>query len=447
MAIKYCASIDNIVKPVVTMNGDRVVQARVVNQVGEIPSATVLIKPEDVSKYSSPDQEVKLNISNVPGGGMLFKGYLSGVNFSNMSGNISAGVDIIHKARDLQETSSVVPGASKSGNAEVESILYREPKKLMEDSSGAYQAFDLTKPFPNAICDGLIEWLNSSFQTQIPDSQAGEKAKAISMLSSISSESKDMGTFFAPELKHRASRFISNILERSHISSDIWDVLSIIIGSFDATLVCLPDGRIIMTPNFCGVKASSNEIQSEIIQKMDRSCQIKRSPKECLIMAPVCTSQIYNKAKPNPVAQAVDSNPGTRGSLFISAPGWIGDIDAKGGAELGKKGMDKLAEAILYREAHKTRTFNIVTPICRSAVPGTCATFIPASGVKNFNGSPIDIFEEKFDGYCYKIEHILDVESWTTIFHFQSCVESSSGIQKLGKHPLFPEAKMIEWDK
>jgi hypothetical protein len=446
MAIKYCAFLDNIVKPEVTLNGDRVVQARVVNQVGEIPTATVLIKPEDAIKYTSPDQELQLKISNTPGAGLLFKGYLSGVNFSNMSGNISAGVDIIHKARDLQETSSVVPGVSKSGNAEMETILYRDKKKIMEGQSGAYQKFDINKPFPEAICTGIIDWLNSVKTTQIPKSRAGEKDKAISMLSWIASNSTDMGKFFAPDLIDRVCKFCSNILERSHISSDIWDVLSIIIGSFDATLVCMPDGRIIMTPNFCGVSASGNDVQSEIIQKMDRSCQIKRSPKECVIMSNVCLYSVKNEPTRCAVAQSVDENPGSRGSLLVSAPGWCSDIDSKKGADLAQRGMDSLSKAILYREAHKTRTFNIVTPICRSAVPGTCATFIPASGVKNFNGQPIDIFEEKFDGYCYKVEHILDVESWTTIFHFQACVEESSGIKKLSNHPLFPDAKMIKWD-
>jgi len=429
------------------MNGDRVVQARVVNQVGEIPSATVLIKPEDVSKYSSPDQELEIKISNTPGSGTLFKGYLSGVNFSNMSGNISAGVDIIHKARDLQETSSVVPGVTKSGNAEMETILYRKKKSLKAEESGAYQSFDLDKPFPKAICDGIINWLNSVQTTQIPDSRAGEKAKAISMLSFIASQSEDMGKLFSTAgIQDKTNKFISNILERSHISSDLWDVLSIIIGSFDATLVCMPDGRVIMTPNFCGVKSSENSIQSEIIQKMDRSSQIKRSPKECIIMNPVSLSSIQNKPSKCQVAQAVDNNPGTRGSMLVSAPGWCADIDKKSSSKLAKKGMDNLAEAILHREAHKTRTFNIITPICISAVPGTCATFIPASGVKNFDGKPVDIFEEEFDGYCYKVEHILDVESWTTIFSFQACVEKSAGIKKLANHPLFPGAKMIKWD-
>lgn len=447
MAIKYCALIDNIVKPEVTLNGDRVVQARIVNQIGEIPTATVIIKPEEVTKYTSPDQELALTISNVPGSGTIFKGYLSGVNFSNMNGNISAGVDIIHKARDLQETSSVVPGVSKSGNAEVSTILYRDPQKIFGNLSGAYQKFDVTKPFPKAICDGVIDWLNSVRQngTTIKESNAGEKAKAISMLSAIAKNSEDMGNFFDSGATERVSRFCSNVLERSHVSSDIWDTLSILIGAFDATLLCHPDGRVIMTPNFCGVKSQQNEIPSEIIEKMDRSSQIKRSPKECLIMSNVTMAQDKNMAVSCPIAQAVDKNPGTRGSMLISAPGWCADLDSNKANDLAQKGMDKLAEAILYREAHKTRTFNVITPVCPGAVPGVSAKFVPASGVKNFDGNPVEIFEEEFDGYCYKIEHILDIETWTTTFYFQSCVESSSGINKLSKHPLFPSAKMVEW--
>jgi hypothetical protein len=444
--MKYCAEINQIVKPKVTVNGDRVVQARIVNQVGEISRATVLIKPEDVIKYSTPDQRITINIDNVPGGGPIFTGLLSGTSFSNMNGNINAGLDVIHKARDLQETSSLVPGVSKAGNAEVDVLLYRKKTKVKDSAPSAYQDFDLTKPFPDAICDGINEWLKSVNPKGIlPPSSAGDKAVAMGMISSIAKNSPEMGKFFEPGLRSRASQFITNILEKGHVSSDIWDVMSVIVGAFDATLVCMPDGTVKMTPNFCMIKNMGNKIPSEIIQKIDRSSQIRRSPKECLIMSSVTYDQVRNKPVKNPVGQYTDPNPGTRGNMFVAAPGWCNDLTSKKAADYAKKGMNALAKAMLNREAHKTRTFNVITPICPGAVPGTGAHFTPASGVKNFDGQQVDIFEENFDGYCYRVEHILDVESWTTIFSFQSCVEDSANISKDTKHPLFPDAKMIEW--
>ena len=170
---------------------------------------------------------------------------------------------------------------------------------------------------------------------------------------------------------------------------------------------------------------------------------MKRSPKECLIVGTVGLSGLYNFHEPNVVGKYSSDMPGLRGSLLLTVPGWCNDMSGEVAADAAKKALDKLAEANVLRFAHKEKTFNIVTPPCPDVMPGTGAKFQPTSGLKNFNGQRVKIFEEKFDGYCYKIQHLLEPTNFCTVFWFSTALESV--YKKPGAHPLFPEGEMISW--
>ena len=242
--MKYVGKINDIAKPKVTANGSPLVSVSVNNQVGEIATCSLLMKPEDADKFMSPDMEVTVEISGDSGGGTIFTGYVSGINVSHMSGNLSAGVDLVHtKARDLNETSTLVPGVVPGGNVDVKTILYKKTSALAGERSGAYSGFRVTESsFGKAITEGLIEFIESqgvSSTNGFDPSDAGEKGKAIAALGSI--EDKCGNLSVPSELAGQINAYITGLLSRAAGSSSVWDMLSIICGAFDAVIVCKPD--------------------------------------------------------------------------------------------------------------------------------------------------------------------------------------------------------------
>lgn len=442
----YVGKINDIAKPKVTANGVPLVSASVNNQVGEIATCSLLMKPEDVDNFIQPDTEVTVSIAGDSGVGDIFKGYVSGINVSHMSGSLSAGVDLVHiHARDLNETSSLVPGVVPGGNVDVATILFKKKNALKDEPSGAYFKFPFDEEtFTTALAHGLREWLDSqmvSYTNGFNPSSAGDKGRVIDILGKIEDK---CGKLDVPDALYRQiNTFISGILSRGASTSTVWDMLSVIAGSFDAVLVCKPDGTLAMCPNFSAIKSSGNTIPGEIIQKFDRSAQMKRSPKECLMVGSVGLSAVYNNYQPNSVGHYTSDLPGLRGSLLLTAPGWCSQMGEKL-AEASKEAMDKLAEANVLRFAHREKTFNVITPPCPNVLPGTSASFKPTSGLKNFDGEKVKIFEEKFDGYCYKIQHFLETNNFCTVFWFSTALEEKI-YKKPKSHPLFPDGQMLEW--
>lgn len=446
--MNYIGKIDSVIKPIVTANGVNVVAVKVNNRIGDIPTCSISVLPEDVRKFEDIDTEVTVSVQP---GGTLFKGYPTGISCSNMNGSISAGVDLIHVARDLAETSSLVPGMVPGGTADIKTWLFLPEGLKANATSGKDIIFPVsTKPFGEAICEGITKFLeatNLSYVNGFSISEAGEKSKAISMIREIGSNSKETGNLAgATFLVERAvSGYCQGVLSRVGGSATMWDVLSEILGSFDCYLSCKPDGKVVIVPNFTGVSASGNSIESSIIQKFDRSAVSPRSPKECKIVG---TKYAQNKAQsflPGEMGSATSSLPGSRGTMVMSVPGWldtaIWDSDT---GEARQKLMDKYAEAVIMRHSNEQKTFNLMCPVCPGVFPGTSAKFQPASSIKAFDGGKVSSFDKTFDGYCYSVEHYLSTGSFCTTFMFKTALETDR-YQKQGSHPLFEGAKMLEW--
>ena len=351
----FIAQKDSIVYPKVLIGGKSVVSARVINQVNEIPTATIYLKPEDLSSFS-PDQEVTLQISDAPNAGPIFTGLVSSVNFSNMNGQLTAGIDLKHKAKHLDEASGLVPGLVPGGNYDVDTLIFKPEDSVAGESSGAYFSFDVSKPFPEAICGtkntGLIGWLNSVYPSTCDgfvEVDAGDKQKTISILEQIKADSEPM-MFTYPGLYRKTSQYCEGILNRATTSSTIWDMLMVILGSFDCCLVCKPDGKVIITPNWCGVKSQGNAIDSSSITKFDLSSLTPRNIKQCSIIGSVGSTIKGNKMKNSVMGQYSEEGVSVGGAMFMSAPGWINDIHVKE-TDIGtqKNALDKLAQCILYK--------------------------------------------------------------------------------------------------
>jgi hypothetical protein len=444
--MNYVGKINDIAKPEVKANGVPLVSVSVNNQVGEIATCSCQMKPEDVTNFMSPDMEVTVEISGDAGGGTIFKGYVTGINMTHMSGNLAAGIDLTHtKGRDLNETSVSVPGLVPGGNVDVETILFHESSAQQGEEISPYFTFDVIEgSFGGAITKGLSKWIETQMVSTtigFDPSDAGEKGKAIAALGAIEDKCGKLNV--PPELAGQIDMFIHGILNRAGGSSSVWDILSVILGAFDVVLVCKPDGELAMCPNYSGISAQGNTVPGEIIQKFDRSAQMKRSPKECLIVGSTSFAGQQHNLEPNVVGKYSSTMPGLRGTLMLSVPGWCTNMSQYVAQDIAKKALDSLAEANVLRFAHKEKTFNLVTPPCPDVMPGTGAKFQPTSGLKNFDGQKVKVFEEQFDGYCYKVQHLLEPSNFCTVFWFATALESA--YSKPSKHPLFPAGEMLSW--
>ena len=445
--MNYVGKINDIAKPEVTANGIPVVSVSVNNQVGEIATCSCTVKPEDVEGLMSPDTVVTVEIAGDSGGGTIFTGYVSGVNMTHMSGSLSAGVDLTHiKGRDLNNASVTVPGVIPGGNVDVKTILYHEAAALQGgENASPYFSFKMSDgSFGKQLTSGMIKWIESnkvSSTINFDPSDSEEKGKAIAALGSI----EDLcGKLDVPsQLDGNIDIFLHSNLARGGSSSSAWDMLSVLAGAFDAVLVCKPDGELAICPNYSGIKSQGNTVPSEIIQKFDRSAQMKRSPKECLIVGSIRLDGLHNALQPNAIGKHVSNIQGLRGTLLLSVPGWANTMSTSTSTELATRSLDNLAEANILRYAHKEKTFNLITPPCPGVMPGTSASFQPTSGLKNFDGGRVSVFEEKFDGYCYKIQHLLEYNNFCTVFWF--CTALESAYSKPSSHPLFPGGSMLSW--
>ena len=451
--MKYIGKINSIVKPTVKANGVNIVAAKITNRVGEIPTCSLSVLPEDVEAFDDIDKLVTVQISGTGGSGMIFAGYPTGLSCSNMSGSVSAGVDLVHTARDLDETSSLVPGIVPASNADVNTFLYH-PKGLVQGVGGSLNVkFPVhEKEFGPAICEGMIAFLKRTNISSSPDfipSAAGEKGKAIGMLEAIGAASeKTSGKLKGVDASAASwiESYCTGMLSRGGNSATIWDVLSMIVAAFDSCLICKPDGSVVISPNFNGVKAGKNTISPEILQKFDRSCVSTRSPQECRIVGDVQSSLVGNLFKPATIGTAVSPYPGSRGTMVMSCPGWLSNMMTITDEQRAKKKqlMDNYALSVIMRYSQENQTFSLVCPVCPEVFPGTCATFKPASSIKSFDGGKIGAFEKKYDGYCYQIEHYLSSSTFCTSFMFKTALEAGK-YPKQSSHPLFESAKMMEW--
>lgn len=447
----YIGQADQIVRPQVTINGMPVSAVRMTNRVGEIPTCSVSLLPEHVNEFNNIDTPVVVMAEQY---GVIFSGYPTGISCSNMNGNISAGVDLIHPARDLAETSVVVPGVTPGSNADIQTWLYYpNEKKAGQNSSRDIDCDIESKSFGKAVCDSIIEFIQHnrpSATNGFDVSDAGDKEKAIKMLQVIGEFSEETSGKLAGAsgfMRKAVSEHVTSVLKRAGNSATIWDTLSSIIAAFDSYLVCMPGGTVFICPNFTGVKAQSNFIEPKIIQKFDKSSISPRSPKECKVISTKYAQQKAQATSVGVMGSATSDLKGARGTMVMAAPGWLDsmywDFSTQAKAQR-KKLMDAFAKSVLMRHCHEQKTFSIMSIPCPNVFPGTCATFQPASKIKSFINGQLSDFDKTFDGYCFSVEHYISTQSFYTAFQFKTALETDT-YEKQESHPLYEGATMVEW--
>lgn len=435
---------DGVEKAEVTANGVPVSGVQAVYQVGQIATCSFTTLPENIEGFNSPDQEVVILAKGKSAQGEIFRGYVTGTNFSNMTGNIQAGVNLVHRARDLDETNCIMPGVVAGSAADQKAIIYKGHGFDKSNTNRISIKIPSGGDFGKALCEGIAKCVErvvvNSATSGFNQPTAGEKARATALLRSIESST---GPFPFSRLQQRVNVFLTSAITMGSSGSNIWDLLSGILSSFDLTLSCGPQGRVAIIPNFSGVKAQGMAVPTSIIQKFDQSSEMKRSPSEAIVVAKgVGSAGSTEVASAGAIGKATVPTPGSRGSLMLGAPGWLtgvkGDFLKNSKAE-----MDAFAKAMLIREISRLKTCNLICPVIPGAMPGSSMTFQHLSGVKGFNKGTIKAFNRTFDGYCWKVTHQIGTEGMNTVLHFQNV--SDGNVEKQSSHPIWTGGKMPTW--
>ena len=450
--MNFIGKANSVHTPIVRLNGVPVTSVSAHSEAGGIPTCQVGVKPEDLEQFTSPDQTGEVTVD----GQTLFFGYIVGVGYSNMNGNLTPSVSLIHVARDLDETTTLIPGIMPGSTSDVGSLLFVKDSSVASYHSGLYKfQMNWEKDFGAAICEGMINLIQQIVAPDpngyLPPSVAGDKNKAIAMLTKIGGWSK-IGKFAFTNggIKSNARIALAGCVERAGTSSSIWDTLSGMLAAFDCGLVCKPQGEVTIMPNFAGIAAKEITIPTGVIQKVDKSSLMVRSPKECLVMAQISpgnSMRTYsNQTKTAKIGQYSSSLPGARGAMLLSCPGWLNGVNRAdmepGGPETSA--INAYAASQVWAYANRQKTFNIVTPVCIGAFPGVCATFAPFAGLKGFDGGQIPGLSHEIDGYCKSIDHVLSGGTFCTIFRFECALEKNF-YTKQPYHQFFPNAEMAKW--
>ena len=178
-----------ITKPAVNLNGVPVSFVNVHHEVGAISTCDVGVRAEDLGLFNVPDT---LGTVSMDSGDTLFFGYISGIGYTNMRGGLTPTVSLIHGARDLDETTSLIPGLMPGSTSDVGTVLYSGGSSVggsIDLSNINRLNIDVSQPFDSALCNGLAKLIDRTApQSQILQllaSQAGQKQKAIAMLTQI----------------------------------------------------------------------------------------------------------------------------------------------------------------------------------------------------------------------------------------------------------------------
>lgn len=432
--------------------------------VGSIPMCKLSVPPEMLAKI--PDEETDdIYEVHVKGDGdshVLFSGYFGGDTGKITPKSISAGFDLIHPARDLDNTrisapslhpSSIVDysyvwqGAGTSGNAASSGSTFSKYPSFFEPGKGKV---------PEQMVKALIAHLKAISVTAT--SANGKNVKIETMQKGI--DLLGRLTFKDGKLKSKLEGPLSseddnslNAWARSRATGSfnsvrsVWDTLTSMFSELGIYLVCDNTGGIFTAVDCSGISSSANTLDGGYLTSYEKTTSMFRNVGEVQI-----ASDTIRAATAGGTGQAGASGSfagypegGGKGStLVLQVPGWLNPI-----AETTGNLMDvqkAYAESLYHIERNKFCTINVSGPLAPLVVPGTICQIKPFSAIKARSGGSLEDFKRTYSGYCHQIAHSLDIMAGTsqTTFSLKNVSIAGKG-GEISQHPLFDDVKPFTW--
>lgn len=457
---------------------------------GQIAVASCGILPQDLSKVpeQASNQKCTVTISDGKNGShVLFTGYMSGVSGRRGGNSFTAGVDLIHIARDLDNMRFGAPGLHPEGGNDFSYRRVPGASATVDDSgifSGGVQYYS----GGNIIAQPLQELAKRLTSLSSVTSGYGLKARteslgpAIALLGSISVKGGDLS--IGASVHPTINRSMKMKLEHSFSTqASLWDSLNSLFGEYGILLLCMPDGSVVATPDTAGIASpASNFIGGDQILSFSHNSQCYRN----IAGVDIICSQASrtggagaDAAKNSLIASYYPGGVSDGASFVLNAPGFLYDLtsmvaksDASAGvpptpgslaagstmAAVGITTAEELArmqalyafrqdyaKMIYTLERSKTRTFAVTTPLMPKVFPGTVCMLQPYSTVR-VRPDVGGIGDGRiFYGYCMSVSHAIDFKGKTmsTTMQFRNVSPDYEVLNQ--EHPLY-KCQPLPWE-
>ncbi len=434
--------------------------------VGSIPMCKVFVPPEMLAKV--PDEETddiyEVVVDDGGGPSTLFTGYFSGDNGKITGNSIAAGFDLIHPARDLDNTRISAPslhpssaidytyvwsGAATSGGAAGSGYTFAKDPSFYEKGKGKV---------PEQVVKALIAHLGS-----IQGETAGVNG------ANVKKESMQRGIDLLGRIKFQDGKLESklegplstdedtslNAWARSRATGSfsgmrsVWDTLTSIFSDLGIYLVCDNTGGITTMVDCSGMSSSSNKLDGSYIVTFEKSSSMFRNVGEVLIMSDNIRNQSTGggqggKGGAGSFVSYPQSGPVKGATLILQVPGWLNPIAETSGDLLDVQ--RQYARMMYTLERNKFSTIGVSGPLAPLTVPGTICQVTPYSAIKARSGGSLEDFFRTYTGYCHQISHNVDVKGGTcqTTFSLKNVSIEGKGA-KIQTHPLFSDVQPFSW--
>lgn len=417
--------------------------------VGSIPTCTVGVPIEALSQI--PDEQTDNLFSVVVGssdGAMstMFKGYVSGDDSDTTAHELSAGVALVHQARDLDQHRISAPNLHPSTVDDFTYSINGTGTGSPGGRFGGQTYYGGSGRLPDQIIAGLIAAINANKSARI-GGKPETAGKAIAALGTIKSINGTPNGAIGGGVATVINEFCRRMAEASFTAkSSVWNTITAIFSQFGIHLICAPDGSIYASADMAGFKpAGGNNLDGDYIASHRKTSILQRNIKEVNIIANhiLKPSASGVGAKGTIVRYPPGAGANEAGaSLALLLPGWLNPIKARGGGAAGS--LQAYAKMMYYLERNKLRTMSVTGPLAPKAIAGTTSVIEPFSAVHAKSGS-IGELKKKYAGYCYQINHVMDVKAriLQTTFFFRNV--SKDGSETVDAHPLFDDVKPFSW--
>lgn len=440
---------------------------RVMYSVGMIARAEIGMPVEDLWKVTSagPDSPARINAM----GSEIFSGYVDAPSIQMSGESLHASCSLVHAARDLDEASMFGPGAhpastedftvltafasGRSDRASSESVLSRRDLR-----------FDVTKNVAQEILDYISSLLDhlatSSKRRSVPKNlehamrtlseQAPRVVNAIARTKVDGDCSIPAGGMAGP-LSDAASAFARNTaLGAMRSGSSTWAVMAALMSSFGLTILCLPDGKCMVAPDYSGCRPpGGNEIRPGSVSKFFLNASSSRPPSAVVAVGygPASAGR-SDPVSHAPVASfAPKTRPSSTSGIYTTGlPSWMVPASR---TQLGSPPPpipdilgDNWAKQIYYQIANVNRSMTVTMPFSPDMSPGTTYRVFPSSSAKFFSGGGTGL-QKSYSGYCHSVTHSMTEGSndVSTTAVFRNIFEDSEDGAMLDGSPMFSDQK------
>jgi hypothetical protein len=424
-----------------------------VNSVGSIPICRVFIPPEFLSQI--PDEQTddlyKVKIKDGEEDVVIFTGYVAGDNGKITGTRVMGGVDLVHPARDLDESRISAPSLHPASIVDYSYTLLPEG-----DFGGSGFSFEPATFFtsgggklPEQIVNGLKKEMES-LQSE-SSSNGGETVKTETLQRGIDllgrlkfkdgtlKESIEGPLASGDSNNSSINTWVRQRCEGSfNAARSVWDTLTSIFSEFGIYLIGDGDGGVFTAADCAGmfVNPFDNLLDGKYVATFDKVSAITRSIAEVQLASENVRANMFDDSGgPGGFVSFMDGKQGA--TLVLQMPGWLNPIVETESEGLVKAQQD-YAKAMLYLERSKFRTISASGPLAPRALPGTIVQVAPYSAMKARSGGQIEDFNKTYFGYCYQVAHEIDVSGqiFQTTFFLKNVTSSGDSISE---HPLFSD--------